>query len=222
MAAFPAAHLRREFDAGLAVLNTDLAPAARDTLIGYLELLVKWNRAFNLTAVRDPSEMVGRHLLDSLAILPYVADGNTVDVGAGAGLPGIPLAVARSDQQFTLIDSNGKKTRFLFQAISELGLDNVDVVHSRVEDYRPATGFQTVVSRAVASIADLVVSCRHLLVPGGRLLAMKGEYPAAELASLPPGFNADVIEMNVSGVSGSRHLIRVEQAPDADSTVQRS
>ncbi len=180
--------LRRRLDAGLAAMGADidaaLDDAGRDRLIAFLALLAHWNRAYNLTAVRDPLEMVPRHLLDSLAVLPWVTQGPVLDAGTGAGLPGIPLAVARPALEFTLLDSNGKKTRFVRQAVLELGLSNVDVVHSRLEAYRPGPKFATITARAVASLSELFDSCAHLAAADARLLALKGRLPEQEIAAL--------------------------------------
>lgn len=182
------AALRRRLDAGLAAMGAGidaaLDDAGRDRLIALLALLVRWNRAYNLTAVRDPMDMVPRHLLDSLAVLPWVTRGPVLDVGTGAGLPGIPLAVARPALQFTLLDGNGKKTRFVRQAVLELGLDNVEVVHSRLEAYRPGPKFATMTARAVASLSELSVRCAHLAAADTRLLALKGRLPEQEIAAL--------------------------------------
>jgi 16S rRNA (guanine527-N7)-methyltransferase len=156
----------------------------RDRLIAFLALLLRWNRAYNLTAVRDPAQMVPRHLLDSLAVLPWITRGPVLDAGTGAGLPGIPLALARPGLQFTLLDGNGKKTRFVRQAVLELGLDNVAVVHSRLEAYRPGPKFATITARAVASLSELFDSCAHLAAADARLLALKGRLPAQEIAAL--------------------------------------
>lgn len=179
---------RRRLDTGLAAMGTDidaaLDGAGRDRLIAYLALLQRWNRAYNLTAVRDPLDMVPRHLLDSLAVLPWVTRGPVLDAGTGAGLPGIPLAVARPALSFVLLDGNGKKTRFVRQAVLELGLDNVEVVHSRLEAYRPKAKFVTITARAVASLSELFDSCAHLAAADARLLALKGRLPEQEIAAL--------------------------------------
>jgi len=140
----PATTLLSSLQDGVHALGLALAPAAQEKLIAYIELLAKWNQAYNLTAVRDPEQMIARHLLDSLAILPWVRGPRVLDIGSGAGLPGIPLALARPELQFVLLDSNAKKTRFITQALAELGLENVEVVHSRVEKYQPAVPFDPV------------------------------------------------------------------------------
>jgi 16S rRNA (guanine527-N7)-methyltransferase len=194
--------------AGLAGLGLELDAAAVGKLLGYLGLLEKWNRAYNLTAVRDPAQMVARHLLDSLAVLPFLAGRRVLDIGTGAGLPGIPLAIARPDMEFVLLDSNAKKTRFVTQAAAELSLGNVTVVAERLEHYRPPQGFDTLVARAVGTIADMLDAGRHLLAAGGRFLAMKGVYPQEELAALPAGYQVAGVEaVRVPGLDAARHVV---------------
>jgi 16S rRNA (guanine527-N7)-methyltransferase len=185
-----------------------------DALLVYLAMLVKWNKAFNLTAVRTPAEMVSRHLLDSLAVVPHLHGQCIIDVGSGAGLPGIPLALAFPQREFVLLDSNSKKTRFLTQLRAELGLANLSVVHSRVEDYRPSPGFDCVISRAYASIADILSSSGHLLIEGGEFLAMKGGLPEQELMALPPGWRLlEQLRLQVPGLEQEqRHLLRIAAA----------
>jgi 16S rRNA (guanine527-N7)-methyltransferase len=188
-------------------------PAQQAQLLDYVALLAKWNQVYNLTAGRDPLEMVGRHLLDSLSVLPYLEGRRVLDVGTGAGLPGIPLAVLCPEREFVLLDSNGKKTRFVQQAVAELGLRNVTVVHSRAEDFRADPGFDVVVSRAFAAIADMLTAAGGLCAPGGVILAMKGAHPAAELAALPPGYTlAGVHRLSVPDVHEERHLVCVRRA----------
>lgn len=200
-------------DAGLHALGLSLGASARQGLMDFLALLVKWNRVYNLTAVRDPGEMVTRHLLDSLAVLPQVQGPRLLDVGSGAGLPGIPLALACPDWSFTLLDSNGKKTRFITQAVAELGLGNVSVVQARVAEYTAGTPFDTVISRAFASLADMLDQTGHLCAPNGQVLAMKGVYPGEELAALPAGWRvAGVSALQVPGLAGERHVVRLVRA----------
>jgi 16S rRNA (guanine527-N7)-methyltransferase len=183
-------------------------------LLAYLELLSKWNKAYNLTAVRDPGDMVSRHLLDSLSVLPRLRGRRVADVGSGPGLPGIPLAIADPDLQVTLLDSNGKKTRFATHAVGRLGLDNVTVVKSRVEDYADEVGFDTVISRAFSSLADFARLAGHLCTTGGRLLAMKGRLHENELAALPGDWRiAETRALGVPGVLGQRHLVVLERVP---------
>ena len=179
-----AERLRRRLDAGLASVAVDLDRQARERLVAYLRLLNRWNRAYNLTAVRDPLDMIHRHLLDSLSVMPYLRGERCLDVGSGAGLPGLVLAVTRPGIAWVLLDSNAKKCRFLSRARAELRLDNVRVERSRVEDFHPGTRFSTIISRALSSLADFVAGAGHLLAPGGCLLAMKGRNPEHELSAL--------------------------------------
>lgn len=182
-------------------------PQQQQALLDYLALLLKWNKAFNLTAVRDPSIMVSRHLLDSLSILPFVAGPRVLDVGTGAGLPGIPLAIALPSLDFTLLDTNSKKTRFVKQVKLELALDNVAVVQQRVEQYQVGVGFNTITSRAFASLPDMLAGSRHLLAHGGRWLAMKAELPTGELKDLPAGFSWESRVLSVPGEVAPRNVI---------------
>ncbi|MGH8369570.1 MAG: 16S rRNA (guanine(527)-N(7))-methyltransferase RsmG [Gammaproteobacteria bacterium] len=195
---------------GLRELQLVLVPAAQSRLLAYLELLTKWNTVYNLTAVRDPGQMVTRHLLDSLAIARFLRGGRVLDVGSGAGLPGIPLALSFPERQFVLLDSNGKKTRFMIQAAAELGLHNVEVVQVRAEDYRPAEPFATVVSRAFASLADFLALTEHLCAPGGCWLAMKGELPTEEINQLPDGFEVRAVNaLKVPGLDAARCVFEI-------------
>ncbi len=205
--------LRKKLDTGLARLGLDLPEAVRDQLLTYVELLAKWNKAINLTAVRDPAEMVTRHLLDSLAVVPYFHGQRTIDVGTGGGLPGIPLAIVFPEREFVLLDSNSKKTRFLVQARASLGLENVTVVHERVEAFHDDGGFDCIITRAFAPVADILTGSRHLLTPNGEFLAMKGAVPEQELAALPQGFHLlEVIALKVPGLEQEqRHLLRIGQ-----------
>ena len=195
---------------GLSALSLDLNDHVQHQLIDFLHLLVKWNRAYNLTAVRQPEQMVTRHLLDSLVIGPYIQGPRILDVGTGAGLPGIPLALAYPNCQFTLLDSSGKKIRFVTQAVAELGLVNVDVVQSRVEAYQPASRFDTVTARAYSSIEELVKQTAHLLADGGQYLIMKGAYPVAEVEAMPAGYHLEAIhQLQVPKLDAERHLLVV-------------
>lgn len=190
---------------GLTELGLSLDARQQSLLLDYLALLNKWNRAFNLTAVRDPLQMVYRHLLDSAVILPWLGDADTLDVGTGPGLPGMVLAIARPEQQFTLLDSNGKKTRFVRQAVQELRLENVEVVQARVEQYRNASA--QVVSRAFASLPDMLALVGHLLAPGGSILAMKGALTDLEMAGITAPWQAETEILHVPGVAEPRHLV---------------
>jgi 16S rRNA (guanine527-N7)-methyltransferase len=195
---------------GIAALGVALSGAQRARLEQYLLLLEKWNRVYNLTAIRDRERMITHHLLDSLAILPHVRGPRVLDVGSGAGLPGIPLAVASPALQVTLLDSNHKKAAFMRQAIGELGLANASVVAERVESWRTEARFDMIVSRAFAELGEFVASCARLLAPGGILAAMKGVHPHEEIERLPAGFCVErVIRLEVPGLDGERHLVVV-------------
>lgn len=191
---------------GLAALGLDLPAEAQERLLAYRDLLLKWNRTYNLTALRDPEQAISHHLLDSLAILPWVRTGSLLDVGSGGGLPGIPLAITRPDLQVTLVDAVQKKATFLQQAAIELGLPNVRAVHARVETL--AGQFGQITSRAFSDLAEFTRLTRHLLAPEGRWLAMKGVRPADEMAALPAGISIEAIEpLAVPGLDAERHLI---------------
>jgi 16S rRNA (guanine527-N7)-methyltransferase len=199
---------------GAAAMGLELAPETVAKLAAYLELVEKWNRVHNLTAVREPSQMVTLHIMDSLSVLPHVSGAATLlDVGTGAGLPGIPLAIARPAMRVTLLDSSHKKCSFLQQAKTELGLDNVEVVCDRVENWKAGGQFDVVVSRAFSDLADFVAQAKHVVAPGGRLMAMKGVYPFDEITRLPPSHRvAQVIELRVPRLEASRHVVLVEAA----------
>lgn len=192
--------------AGLAELGIDLPDAAQQQLLAFRDLLLKWNKTYNLTALRDPEQAISHHLLDSLAILPLVGDGPLLDVGSGGGLPGIPLAIARPQLSVSMVDTVQKKTTFLQQAAIQLGLKNVAVHHARVEEL--AGQYAQISSRAFAEIGLFVVLTRHLLAPGGRWLAMKGVRPDAEIAALPADIVVEqIIPLHVPGLGAERHLI---------------
>jgi 16S rRNA (guanine527-N7)-methyltransferase len=196
---------------GCDALQLTVNTGQQQRLMDYLALLCRWNKSFNLTAVRDEAQMVTRHLLDSLAIAGYVFGRRIVDIGTGAGLPGVPLAILFPERDVHLLDSNGKKTRFLFQVKTALGLDNIVVHQARVESFCDAERFDTVLSRAFASLPDMVQGCRHLLAPGGYLLAMKGAYPTQELAALSPDCAETVVHsLCVPGLAEQRHLVAIQ------------
>lgn len=199
--------LEKRLEQGLHGLNLDLPAPTREKLLIFLELLEKWNRVYNLTAVRDPEQMVPRHLLDSLSVLPHLHGAQVLDIGTGAGLPGIPLALARPDLEFTLLDSNAKKTRFATQAMHELGLKNITIVQERVEKFHPAIKFDTLIARAFASIPDMLAASRHLCAPHGRFLVMKGVFPQEELAAVIDGYRAEVKALRIPGLDAARHLV---------------
>jgi 16S rRNA (guanine527-N7)-methyltransferase len=178
-----------------------LAPGTEGRLLEYLALLQKWNRVYNLTAIRETPKLVSHHLLDSLAVVPHLAGGSVVDIGTGPGLPGIPIALARPDWKVTLVDSNHKKTAFVTQAVGELNIANAEVRRERVEQWR-----------AFAELPDFVRLAGHLLAPGGRMAAMKGLNPHEEIAQLPEGFRVErVVPLTVPGVEGERHLVLIER-----------
>ncbi len=198
---------------GLAELGLQLPPDARGKLIEYLGLIQKWNRVYNLTAVREPRKMLAHHLLDSLAVAPRVSATSLLDAGSGAGLPGIPLAIAMPGTRVTLLDSNHKKAAFLKQASIELALDNVSVVCERVEAWNTAQRFDLVVSRALTDLPEFIRLAGRLVGLGGALAAMKGIYPYEELAQLPAGWQLqEATGLKVPGLRAERHWVRVAPA----------
>lgn len=209
--------LSQQLGDGLVAMGLDLPAASQPKLLAYVALLKKWNRTYNLTAIRDEAEMVVQHLLDSLSVLPAVQESalagrRWADVGSGAGLPGIPLAVARPDLEMTLIEAVDKKSAFQRQAKIELGLSNLTVLNRRVEEVEGGS-FDAVVSRAFAEIADFIRLAGHLAAPGGRLYAMKGRNPGEELGQLPPGWASVACQtLKVPGLDAERHLIVLEKA----------
>lgn len=199
-----------ELAQGAVELGVEISPEQQAQLMAYLALLIKWNKAYNLTAVRNPDEMVSRHLLDSLSVAPYVSDAgdNWLDVGSGGGMPGIPLAILFPNKQFTLLDSNGKKTRFLTQVKLELKLANLQVIHSRVEGFTPEQPFSGISSRAFSSLKDFSDWTRHLGDDKTQWLAMKGVHPDDELQELPTDFTLIKTHvLKVPGCQGQRHLL---------------
>ncbi len=204
------AQLRTQLVAGAKVLGVELDQQTTDKLMAYIALLAKWNKVYNLTAIDDPQRMVSHHLLDCLAIVPYVNGNRVLDIGSGAGLPGIPLAITYPDKKFVLLDSNGKKTRFLAQVVAELELKNVEVVNARVEKYSSAALFDTITARAFSSMGQTLDQSAHLCAPGGLYLFMKGREPAQEIADIGAKFR--VVEtrlLAVPGVEGQRRLVIV-------------
>lgn len=196
-----------ELQRGIAQLGIALNPDVQARLLQYLDLLHKWNRVYNLTAIRDPQQMVSHHLLDSLAVMPYLWPGRWLDVGCGAGLPGLVLAIAQPGWQLSLLDSNSKKTGFVQQAIIELGLNNASVYCARVEDWRPPELFDGIISRAFTELGNFLGSTRHLVAPGGRWAAMKG-LPEQELAGVPDGCRVErIIPLQVPGLRAARSLV---------------
>ena len=202
-------NLAQPLASGLAALGLELDTAQQQKLLNYVALIAKWNKVYNLTAVRDPEAMVTQHLLDSLTVLPHLAGvARLIDVGSGAGLPGIPLAIARPEWKVALLDSNHKKATFLRQACLELGLTNVEVICERVELCRPGEAFDAVISRAFSDLGEFARLTAHLLTKDGKLYAMKGVYPHDEMGRLPPHFKAqEVIPLTVPGMDANRHLV---------------
>jgi 16S rRNA (guanine527-N7)-methyltransferase len=197
-----------QLDEGLAQLELGLSASARMQLLRYLALLQKWNRVYNLTAIRQPGRLVSHHLLDSLAALPYLPGPTLVDVGSGAGLPGIPVAIARPEWQVVLVESNHKKGAFLRQVLVELKLPQTQVTITRAEDWRPAQLASGAVSRAFSDLSGFVDAARHIIVPDGILAAMKGVYPDEELEQLPPDVAVDaVVPLQVPQIDAARHLV---------------
>jgi 16S rRNA (guanine527-N7)-methyltransferase len=209
--------LSRLLAQGLVELNIALTLEQQQRTLQYVALLNKWNKVYNLTAVREPERMIGLHMLDSLAMLPHLKQTQThaqrlLDVGTGGGLPGIALAIARADMHVTMLDSLQKKTTFVRQAIGELLLTNAAVICERVEQFKPVEKFDVVISRAFAELSDFVNGAAHLLAEDGRMFAMKGVNPVDEIARLPAGFEVEkVIELTVPQVEGKRHLVIVKK-----------
>jgi len=184
-----------------------------DACAGFLKLLSKWNQAWNLTSIRDPLDMVPLHILDSLTARPFLQGQRILDVGCGAGLPGIPLALTEPARDFTLVDATLKKITFVRQAIAELKLRNAQAVHTRIEDYHPVTPFDTVICRAFASLPDFIRGAGRLVAPGGQFLAMKGRVPSDELADLPAGWLASAVRpVRIPGVDAERHIVQIGRA----------
>lgn len=202
-----------ELNALLKKTDIVLTDRQKEQLIGYVNLLNKWNKAYNLTSVRDPQQMLVRHILDSIVVNPHLRGNTFIDVGTGPGLPGIPLAIVRPDSHFTLLDSLGKRVRFLKQVQHELKLDNIEPVQSRVEEFNAPTGFDGVISRAFASLQDMLEWCRHLSkAETGRFYALKGVYPEDEISSLPDCFLIEsVVKLEVPNLNAERHLVIIKK-----------
>ncbi|SON51232.1 16S rRNA (guanine(527)-N(7))-methyltransferase RsmG [Vibrio tapetis] len=201
--------LRLKLDQLIDQTDLEVNDHQRDQLVGYVEMLNKWNKAYNLTSVRDPQEMVVKHILDSIVVSPYLPGEDFIDVGTGPGLPGIPLAIMNPDKRFTLLDSLGKRIRFIKQVVHELGISNVTPVQSRVEDFHVEEGFDAVLSRAFASVVDMVEWCHHLpKAKSGVFLALKGMRPDTELDQLPSWCSVTNIKaLKVPELEGERHLV---------------
>jgi 16S rRNA (guanine(527)-N(7))-methyltransferase RsmG len=205
----PAEFMAQALHAGVLQLDgLDLGPAQEQMLLEYLVQLEHWNKAYNLTAVRDPVEMVTRHLLDSLSVAPFIEGGRLLDAGTGAGLPGIPLAVARPALEVTLLDSSGKRVRFLSHVRRQLGLENISPVQERLESFAPDQPFDVIISRAFSDLVSYAQAARHLAAAPARLLAMKGRYPERELQEVPEWLRIDSVEkLVVPGLQEDRHLV---------------
>lgn len=204
--------LAASIDEGVGALGQTLPPGAADRIAALLEELARWGRRINLTAIREPPAMVSGHVLDSLAVRPAIVGTRVVDIGTGAGFPGLPLAIALPAIDFVLLDGNARKISFVRHAVATLGLDNVTAVQARAEDYEPGRGFDTVIARAVTSTAGLVALGAHLLNEGGVILALKGRRPTEELDALPDDWIYSVTELAVPGLEGrSRHLVALEK-----------
>ena len=206
------APLRDRLTAGAAHLAVPLSATAADTLIAYLGLLQKWNRVYNLTAIRDAEQMLTHHLLDSLAVSPHVRGTRLLDVGSGAGLPGLVVAVVRPEVHCTLLDSNGKKTRFLTQACIDLKIANAEVVHSRVETFRPPVTFECIVSRGFTALGAFIAAAGRLLAPDGELLAMKSVRSDEEIETVPAGWETRTVRLDVPGLNAVRRLVVARRA----------
>jgi 16S rRNA (guanine527-N7)-methyltransferase len=206
--------LEEQVGRGLVSMDIAVSPAQRARLAAHLELIAKWNRVHNLTAVRETAQMVVLHLLDSLSILPRLEGARSIaDVGTGPGFPGIPVAIVRDDAAVTLVESSHKKCAFLQQAKTELALANVSIACERVERFAPAEKFDVVVSRAFSDLSDFVAQAGHLVAPGGKLIAMKGVYPFDEIARVPATHRvAEVVELHVPSLEAKRHLVVLEAA----------
>ncbi|MFH1044240.1 MAG: 16S rRNA (guanine(527)-N(7))-methyltransferase RsmG [Pseudomonadota bacterium] len=197
---------------GLVALGLTLELDIQQRLLDYIALIEKWNRVYNLTAIREPERMVSHHLLDSLAVAPHLRGKRLLDVGSGAGLPGIPLALFSPDTHVTLLDSNHKKAAFLNQAVMELKLKNAAVCNERVESWQTQNRFDVIISRAFSDMGEFVRITRHLLAPGGMFAAMKGLHPYEEIERLAPGFKVQqVLPLAIPGLDGARHLVLIGQ-----------
>lgn len=193
---------------GLYGLGLEEELAGDDRLMEYITELMNWNRVYNLTSVRKPAEIVTRHILDSLSVVPHLYGNRILDIGTGAGLPGIPLAIACPEREFVLLDSSSKKLRFIQQTLGILELDNVTLEHARIEDYQPDELFGTVICRAFSDLSDLYRHAAHVCAPNGRILAMKGVYPMAEIEGLEDKeVIDDVVSLTVPGLDADRHLV---------------
>jgi len=204
--------LLSELSGNLSDLPLDVTESQCEKLVDFVLMMHKWNKTYNLTSVRDPQQMLARHILDSIVIAPHLHKQHYIDVGTGPGLPGIPLAIIHPDKNFVLLDSLGKRVRFMKQAAFELSLQNIQPVQSRVEDYSSQVRLDGVLSRAFASLKDMLHWCQHLVDSEGEYLALKGQFPADELQQLPEGFVlTESIELSVPNLDGERHLLKIKK-----------
>lgn len=205
--------LREKLDSLLSQTDLEVSELQRDQLVGYVQMLNKWNKAYNLTSVRNPMDMLVKHIMDSIVVSPFLVGERFIDVGTGPGLPGIPLAIMNPGYQFTLLDSLGKRIRFIKQVLHELGINNVEPIQSRVEEFEPEVGFDGVISRAFASMMDMVEWCHHLpKTDQGVFLALKGQLPEDEIAQLPESLAVSQVHvLQVPELEGDRHLIILEK-----------
>lgn len=204
--------LAQDLDTGVAQMGLELAQADAERLLALIRLLTKWNRAYNLTAIDKPNEVLAKHIMDSLSLQPFLSGSRVLDVGTGGGFPGLPLAIVNPQREFVLLDSHAKKLRFIEQAAADLDLENVSTVHARVEAYAPKKLFDTITSRAFASLRQFADWTSPLLAPGGRLLAMKGHLDAAELEALGAGWQIATHAVVVPFVDAARHIVVLRRA----------
>ncbi|MBU3020221.1 16S rRNA (guanine(527)-N(7))-methyltransferase RsmG [Aestuariibacter sp. A3R04] len=197
---------------GADALKLSVSDTQATQLVGFVERIHKWNKAYNLTSIRDPEQMMVKHILDSIAVTPHVGGKRVIDVGTGPGLPGVPLAIMLPDTQFTLLDSLGKRVRFMKQCAYELGLQNVSPLHSRVEAHQPGQPYDVVLSRAFASLKDMLHWCQHLVDSSGVFLALKGQFPQSEIDEVSDHFQIEsVTELSVPDLEGDRHLVTIRK-----------
>lgn len=202
--------LQKQLREGLEALDVNLNEPQQSSLLDFVALLIKWNKVYNLTSVREPLKILHRHILDSLSVIPFLSGQHFIDIGAGAGLPGIPLAIALPEKSFVLLDSNGKKTRFMQQVKAELSLANINVVHSRVEEFQPDELFDAVISRAFASLQKMASWSAHLVRENGVLFAMKGSYPEQEISELANSFEIKAVhKIEYTGLDADRYLLEI-------------
>lgn len=205
--------LRSELTAGLIQLSLDLDDQQIEKLLDYLDLLNRWNKSINLTAVSDPLEQIRRHLLDSFSIQPYIKRSPILDVGTGAGLPGIPLAIALPNSQWHLLDNSTKRISFLRTVITQLKIENVELINSKVEEYKTGELYPTIVCRAFASLKEITHNAQHLMADDGSFLAMKGQYPEQEITDMSEAFAVtECYPLTVPGLSEDRHLLKIERS----------